>query len=46
MKVCRVETMDTGIFHWNNVVIETNIISISTKVLIVGDEILLVAFLI
>ena len=40
MKVFRVETMDMGIFHFNNGVIQTFLISISTTVLIVPDKIL------
>ena len=39
IKVSRVETIDMGISHWNNSVIGTNIISISTTVLIVLDKI-------
>ena len=35
VKVCRVETMDMGRYHWNNGVSGTFIISISTIVLIV-----------
>ena len=40
IKVYRVETTDMGISHCNNGVIGTNIISISTTVLIVLDKIL------
>ena len=40
IKVYRVETMDMGRSHWNNGVIGTFLISISTKVLIVRDKIL------
>ena len=40
IKVYRVETMNMGRFHWNNGVIGTFLISISTKVLIVRDKIL------
>ena len=40
IKVYRVETMDIVIPHWNNGVIGTFIISISTTVLIVRDKIL------
>ena len=40
IKVYRVETMDMGRSHWNNDVIETFLISISTTVLIVRDKIL------
>ena len=36
----RVETMDMGRYHWKNGVSETNLISISTMVLIVRDKIL------
>ena len=36
----RVETMDMGRSHWNNGVSGTNLISISTMVLIVRDKIL------
>ena len=39
IKVYRVETMDMGISHWNNGVIGTFLIPISTTVLIVRDEI-------
>ena len=35
IKVYRVETMDMGRSHWNNGVSGTNLISISTTVLIV-----------
>ena len=35
IKVYRVETMDMGRFHWNNGVIGTFIIYISTTILIV-----------
>ena len=38
--VYRVEKMDMGRSHWNNGVIGTFLISISTTVLIVRDEIL------
>ena len=38
IEVYRVETMDMGRSHWNNVVSETNIIYISTVVLIVRDK--------
>ena len=40
IKVYRVETMDMGRFQCNNGVSGTNIISISTMVLIVRDKIL------
>ena len=40
IKVYRVETMDMGRYHWNNGVSGTDIISISTVVLIVRDKIL------
>ena len=40
IKVYRVETMDMGRSHWNNGVIGTFPISISTTVLIVRDKIL------
>ena len=40
MKVFRVETMAMGISHCNNGVIQTFLISISTKVIIVPDKIL------
>ena len=40
IKVYRVETMGMGISHCNNGVSGTNIISISTMVLIVRDKIL------
>ena len=40
IKVYRVETMDMGIPHWNNGVSGNNLISISTMVLIVRDNIL------
>ena len=40
IKVYRVETMDMGRSHWNNGVSGTNLISISTMVLIVRDKIL------
>ena len=40
IKVYSVETMDMGRYHWNNGVIGTFIISISTMVLIVRDKIL------
>ena len=40
IKVYRVKTMDMGISHWNNGVIGTFFISISTMVLIVQDKIL------
>ena len=39
IKVNRVETMDMGRSHWNNGVIGTHLISISTTVLIVRDKI-------
>ena len=39
IKVYRVETMDMGISHWNNGVIQTFLVSISTTVLIVRDKI-------
>ena len=35
LKVCRVETMDMGISHWNNGVTGTFIISMGTTILIV-----------
>ena len=35
IKVYRVKTMDMGISHWNNGVSGTNLISISTMVIIV-----------
>ena len=40
IKVYRVETMDMGRYHWNNGVVGTFLISISTTVLIVRDKIL------
>ena len=40
INVYRVKTMDMGISHWNNGVIGTFLISISTMVLIVRDNIL------
>ena len=40
IKVYRIETMDMGISHWNNGVIGTFLISISTTILIVRDKIL------
>ena len=40
IKVYRVEKMDTGRYHWNNSVSGTNLISISTIVLMVRDKIL------
>ena len=40
IKVYRVETIDMGRSHWNNGVSGTDIISISTMVLIVRDKIL------
>ena len=40
MKVYRVETIDTGISHWNNGVSGTDLISISTMVIIVRDKII------
>ena len=40
IKVYRIETMDMGRSHWNNGVSGTNLISISTMVLIVQDKIL------
>ena len=39
IKVYRVNTMDMGISHWNNGVIGVFLISISTTVIIVRDEI-------
>ena len=39
IKVYRFETMDMGRSHWNNSVIGTFIVSISTTVLIVRDKI-------
>ena len=39
IKVYRVETMDMGRSHWNNGVIGTFLIYISTTVLIVRDKI-------
>ena len=39
IKVYRVQTMDMVISHWNNGVIGTFLISISTTVLIVRDKI-------
>ena len=39
IKVYRVESMDMGISKWNNCVIGTFLISISTTVLIVQDNI-------
>ena len=41
IKVYKVERMDMGRFHWNNGVGGMDIISISTMVLIVRDNILL-----
>ena len=38
IKVYRVETMDMGRSHWNNGVSGTNLISISTMVLIVKNR--------
>ena len=40
IKVYRVQTMDMGRTHWNNGVIGTFLVSISTTVLITRDEIL------
>ena len=40
IKVYRIKTMDMGRTHWNNGVIGTFLISISTTVLITRDEIL------
>ena len=40
IKVYRVETMDMGISNWNNGVIGTFLISISTTLIIVRDKIL------
>ena len=40
IKVYRVETMDMGISHWNKGVIGMFLISISTTVLILRDNIL------
>ena len=40
IKVYRVETMNMGRSHWNNCVSGTDLISISTMVLIVRDKIL------
>ena len=40
IKVYRFETMDMGRSHWNNGVIGTNLISMSTTVLIVQYKIL------
>ena len=40
IKVHRVETMDMGRFHWNNSVSETDLVYISTMVLIVIYKIL------
>ena len=40
INVYRVETMDIGIYHWKNLVIRTNLIPISTTVIIVRDKIL------
>ena len=40
IKVYKVETMDMGRSHWNNGVIGTDLISISTTVLIVRYKIL------
>ena len=40
IKVCRVETIDMGRSHCNNVGIGTNIISIGTIILFVRDKIL------
>ena len=40
IKVYRLETIDMGISHWNNGFSETYLISISTMVLIVRDNIL------
>ena len=41
IKVYMVETMDMGRYHWNNGVIGTFLVSISTTVLIVRDHMLL-----
>ena len=41
IKVYRVEIVDMGRYHWNNGVSGTDIISISTTVLIVRDKIIL-----
>ena len=38
IKVYRVETMDMGRSHWNNGVIGTFLLSISTTVIIVQDK--------
>ena len=40
IKVYRVETMDTGRYHWNNGVSGMVLISISIMVIIVRDKIL------
>ena len=40
IKVYRVETMDMGRSHWNNSASGTNLIYISTMVIIVRDKIL------
>ena len=40
IKFYSVETMDMGRYHWNNGVIGTFLISITTTVLIVRDKIL------
>ena len=40
IKIYRVETMDMGRYQWNNGVSGTNLVSISTMVLIVRDTIL------
>ena len=40
IKVYKVETMDMGRSHWNNGVSWTDLVSISTRVLIVRDKIL------
>ena len=40
IKVYRVETIDMGRSHWNNGVIGTFLVTISTTVLIVRDKIL------
>ena len=39
IKVYRVNTMDMGISHWNNGILGTFLIFISTTVLIVRDKI-------
>ena len=40
IKVYRVEAIDIGIFHWNNGVIGTFLISIRTTEFIVRDKVL------